>query len=217
MFESPAKLKKLLVSLLSFGLATSSSFAAAGIYDSYANVNGQYYDLGATTGNPDYQNAFLGTFDPTTGQIRLGGQQKSFQNNSSDVFGSFLQYRIYLTLAGPSGSFTTIGEPLQFNLTTIGDRQWGTDPLGQNTIDRTVTLSLAGFAPGVYTLELSSFIITNASNAARQINNDNGGSNYQATFAVVPEPSTLILVGAPVLFGAWLVTRRSAATSRRLR
>ena len=201
-------MKTLLAFALSLGLATSSGMAAAGIFDPYSIVNGQSYDLGANTANPDYQNAFLGTFDPATGQIRLGGQQNSFQNGSTDVFGSFLRYRIYLTVAGSSSSFTDVGEPLQFNLSTAGQRQWGTEPQGNNTTDRTVTISLAGFAPGTYTLELASFIITNASGADRQINNNNGGANFQATFIVVPEPSTLALVAGSSLLAVWLIALR---------
>lgn len=211
------KITKLVAPIVAFGLAISSAFAAAGISDAFSIVNGQFYDLGATTGNPDYQNAFLGAFDPATGQIRLGGQQKSFQNGSTDVFGSFLQYRIYLTLAGPGGSFSSIGEPLQFNLAIPGERQWGTEPQGSNTTDRAVTISLAGFAPGSYTLELSSFIITNGSGADRQINNDNGGSNFQASFVVVPEPSSLTLVAGPSLLGAWFLLGRRSGHKRGVR
>ena len=176
------------------------------ISDAFSIVNGQFYDLGANTPNPDYQGAFLGLFDAATGQIRLGGQQTTSESDGSSVLGSSLRYRIYLTSAGPGGSFATLGEPLQHSFPGAV-KQWGTSVAGSNTVDRTVTLSLAGLAPGTYTLEISSFAITNAIGAPRQVENDNGGSHYQASFIVVPEPSWFGLLAVPSLVAAALLVR----------
>jgi hypothetical protein len=85
-----------------------SGFAAAGLYDQFVIVNtgsNTYYDIGAATANTDFQGATLGTFNPGAGStMSLGGQGKSSKNNSSDVTGMQLYYRIWQ--GAESGAFT---------------------------------------------------------------------------------------------------------------
>jgi hypothetical protein len=40
--------------------------------------------------------------------------------------------------------------------------------------------------------------------------NNNGGANYTATFTVVPEPATVLLVGPALLGGLFFIRRRRA-------
>lgn len=101
-------------------LATSHSFGAAGIYDSFlfttttgsAPLN--FYDIGAVTVNPDFQNSNLGIFQ-LTDNLRLGGQEKSSKDNGTDVTSHSLFWRVWLTSAGASGSFASVNMPFQWN------------------------------------------------------------------------------------------------------
>jgi hypothetical protein len=210
-------MKKLLSAVAALVISGSAAFGGAGIYDSFVIVDGAFYDIGATTPNPDFQGAFLGTFDPTH-TFMFGGQQKSFKNDGTDVTGHQLQFRVYQTT--PSGTFNVINYSFQWNfgdpgapgnLGNPGDQQWGTDVQGANTGDDSVMFSLAGLAPGTYTLEVFSLITTNGVNAAPTIFNNQGGANYTATFTVIPEPSSLSLLAGPALLGAWFYVRRRRA------
>lgn len=211
-------IKKIALVVLSIAITGSMAFGAAGIYDPYAIVNGTFYDLGGASVNPDYQGANLGTFDPATDQLFLGGQQKSFKNNGTDVTAHILDWRIWQ--GSPSGSFSQINYSFQWNqgdsgapgnLNNPGDQQWGTDVQGANTTDDAVNI-LTGLANGVYTLELFSQINTNGVNADPTIYNNNGGSNFTATFTVVPEPSVVsLLAGSSVLGASFYLRRRRRA------
>lgn len=206
--------KKICLPVLLLACSAGASFGAAGIYDSFASVNGVFYDLGAVTANPDFQGAFLGTFNPATQMLLLGGQEKSFKNNGTDVTGHVLDYRIYL--GAPSGSFAPINYSFQWNqgdpgapsgLNNLGDQQWGTDLQGAHGSNSAVNV-ISGLTPGTYTLELFSLINTNGVDASSQIFNNNGGSNFLATFTIVPEPSTLSLMAGPALLGGFFFLRR---------
>ncbi len=199
--------------------SAAASYAGAGIYDSFAIVNGSFYDLGATTGLPDFQGANLGTFDiSTAAQLKLGGQEKSFKNNFTDVTGHMIEYRLYS--GSPTGAFTAISYGFQWNafdsgapgnLNNSGDQQWGTDAQGAHGSDSSVNI-LTGLANGTYTLEAYSQITTNGVNEAGSIANNNGGNNYKATFTVVPEPSSIsMLIGSSFLGCLYLVRRRRLA------
>ncbi len=205
--------------LLAAGLfiAAGNCFAASGIYDSFlfTTTNGgglTFYDIGAVTPNTDFDSANLGTFS-LTDTYQLGGQQKSFKNNFSDVLSHGVFWRVWLTSGGATGSFTGVNMPFQWNqtdgghpanLNSAGDQQWGGDVQGANS---SLTLSsniLSGLAPGNYTLEAYSQITTNSVDAAPVIGNVNGGLNYKATFTLVPEPSAAALG----LLGAAMLVRR---------
>ena len=211
-------IKKLTLLLAAISVAASSAFAGASIYDSFVIVNGTFYDIGSNTSNADYGTS-LGEFD-TTMSITLGGQQKSSKDNGTDVTGHQLLFRIFQGAPGPTQPFSTINYGFQWNqgdtgapgnLNNAGDQQWGTDVQGANTVSDAITLSLAGFDPGVYTLEVYSQITTDGTNAAATIFNNQGGSNYRAAFTVVPEPSSLSLLAGPAILGAWFFVRRRRA------
>ncbi len=206
--------KKLLLPLFAVVVTGSVAFGDAGIYDPFAIVNGTFYDLGAATVNPDYQGSFLGSFG-TASSLSLGGQQKSYKNTGTDVTGHQLDWRIWQ--GTPSGTFNVVNYSFQWNsgdagapgnLNSPGDQQWGTNVEGANASNGAINISLAGFTPGTYTLELFSLISTNGVNASPTIFNNNGGANYTATFTVVPEPSSLALLAGPGVLGAWFFIRR---------
>jgi len=175
--------------------STASSFGAAGIFDSFAIVRldaSTFYDIGATTGNPDFEGASFGTINSLTGNLQLGGQTKTFKNNSSDVLGAKIWYSLWS--GTPSGSFTGLNYAFQLNIGGGGDQQWGTDVAGSNGTAFYTGNLVTGLANGNWTLEVYTEISTNGVNAANPIAANNGGSNYKATFTVVPEPATWALL-----------------------
>lgn len=199
--------------IASFVLVPGISFGAAGIYDSFVftTTSGSapltFYDIGAVTANPDFDGANLGTFT-VSDVLQIGGQQKSYKNNGTDV----TSHSIFWRVTGVT-SFASVNMPFQWNngdsgapsgLNNPGDQQWGGDVQGSNG---TLVLSsnvLAGLAQGNYTLEVYSEITTNGVDAAGTIGNVNGGNNYQATFSVIPEPGSAALG----LLGSLFLLRR---------
>lgn len=212
-------MKRLAVFLSSLALALPSvSHGAAGFFDGftivYSTLNAgsgsstTYYDTGAVTGNPEFQSTILGTFNrDQSGNLQLGGQQKTFKNNGTDVTGEILSYRVWS--GSPGGSFSDLAYAFQIdNVGGVGgDQQWGTDVVGANgSLIQTGNL-LSGLANGNYTLEVFSRVTTNGVNEAGTVFNNVGGANYTATFTVVPEPSRALLLMAGVL-GCFLRRRR---------
>lgn len=167
-------------------------FAAAGIWESYIVLNGTFYDVNATTGNPNFPAQNLGTF--VAGSIPLtlsGGEVKTFKNNGTDIISARLMYRVYPT-GSPSGSFTAVNLPWVANLPNPGDQQWQTTSAGIDLLN--------GLSDGNYTLEIYYEASTNSVNAPATIYDSNGGANYSATFTVA---STVSLTDARAL---WLET-----------
>ena len=152
----------------------SYSAQATGIFESYAvlKINGggnTYYDLQATTGNPDFNGLDLGTF--TNGQtlVFVGGENKTWKNSGGDVTGGRIHYRVYMET--PSGSFSNVSFNWIQNLGN-GNQKWGATTGTTNV--------LSGLPNGEYTLEVYTEADTNL--GARYSNN--GGANYKATFTV---------------------------------
>lgn len=200
-------------------ISAGNSWGAAGFWDSFVfttttgNAPLAFYDIGAATANPDFQGSNLGNF--TVGDtLYLGGQQKSWKDNFTDVTGHSISWRVYS--GSPSGTFTTVNLPFQWNkgdpgapgfLANDGDQQWGGDSQGANVDPVDVSGNvLSGLTPGTYTLEVYSQVNTNNVNEAAIVYNGNGGNNYKASFNVlaIPEPASALL-GA---LGALTLLRR---------
>lgn len=189
------KISNLLLALAA--LLPSVSHGAAGMFDQYVftSTNGgslAFYDTAATTGNPDFQGSVLGTFNRFTDTLQVGGQQKSYKNNGTDVTSHSTLWRI--TEVG--GSFTSVAMPFQFNIGGGGDQQWGGDTQGANANPIEISSNVfSGLLNGTYTLEVYSQITTNGVNEAATLFTNNGGANYKATFTLTPEPSRMMLLG----------------------
>jgi len=204
---------KKFVSILTLSAASSSLFAAAGIFDSFAIVEGTYYDLGADTANADFIGSNFGSFDPSD-SLQLGGQLKSFKNNGTDVQSASLFYVIYEEGNRPgSPTFSEITYSFQIDNVggTPGDQQWGTDVAGSNATDDSVTISLGSLSANTtYALEVFSRITTNGTDADTEIFSNNSGNNFVGSFTVVPEPGTYALLSGLMALSFIMVRRRKA-------
>ena len=201
-----------MIKKLALSLALTAAFAAAasadvGIFAGYAvlDINGnndQFYKLQNPndTTNPTFQGADLGTFDPNVNSLFFsGGELQTFENGGSDVTGASIHYRVYVT-GSPTGSYTSFNLPYAGAWgSTAGDDRWQSLAPSDNL--------LSNLAPGSYTLE--TFISASSTDGSLFLSN--GGSNYQATFTVVPEPSTVSLLAGPAILGAWFFVRRRRA------
>jgi PEP-CTERM motif len=219
-------IKKLALAAV-LSLSASSIFAASGIFGSGVELNANgtatlyALDNGGTTrltpvgstatldqtswanGSEAAPVLNLGTFDPGLGQTLTltGGSLLTFKSTPSDVTAAWIDYRVFTPVGTPSGAFTEVGLPFnEDNVNgTTGDQRWATEALSVNL--------LSGLTPGTY--ELGVFL--------REDSTDGGafstqnGANYGATFTVVPEPATILLVG-PALLGGWFFARRRRAS-----
>lgn len=173
-----------------------SGYGSAGMFDQFVIVNTgstTYFDIGAVTGNPDFQGTNLGDFT-SGGSLLLGGQGKSFKNGGSDVTAMALYYRVWQ--GSPGGAFTAFNYAFQIDNHggTSGNQQWGSDVAGANGSAFFTSNLLNGLSAGDYSLEVYSQISTNGlGGATNPTVNNNGGNNFIASFSVVPEPSRALL------------------------
>ncbi|MGB0774254.1 MAG: PEP-CTERM sorting domain-containing protein [Akkermansiaceae bacterium] len=187
----------------------ASGYGASGMFGSFINVttNGtaQWYNVEGTGGaaGGDFGGTDLGTFDVGNGDTMTisGGEALTFKNGLSDVFNAKLNYSIQAVGGGTffteldlsftaNSSFTSAANGS--NYTNGGDQQWS----DSFSID-----ALSGLANGDYEI----VIFTKASSSDGDHFHNNGGTNYNATFTVVPEPSSSALMG---LGGLALILRR---------
>jgi hypothetical protein len=193
-------------------VSVGSSSGASGIFGSYINVTSSnfgntaiWYDAQAPGGgrasNPTDFNGFaFGSYDPGAGgNLNLsGGEVLTYKNGGSDVTSTNLFYRIY-TAGSPSGSFNplatgftadaTFADAAGTSYTGAGDQKWS------NSSSWNPVNLLTGLSSGNYELE----IYMNATSTDGEHFSNNGGSNYKATFTVVPEPSAALLGGLGLL------------------
>ncbi|MBM3451599.1 MAG: InlB B-repeat-containing protein, partial [Bacteroidetes bacterium] len=158
---------------------------SAGFNSTYAilSINGganAYYDLQATTSNPDFNGSNLGLFYTGTNTLTLkGAEHNVYKCGSSDLTSTRLMYRIYPT-SGTGGSFTSINVNWAsgFNNGCGGqDQQWS---LTNNNLD-----VLAGLSAGSYFLEVySEATVTNCCGGT--VYAGNNGANYKASFTIAP-------------------------------
>ncbi|MBD3584015.1 hypothetical protein HC229_16010, partial [Flavobacterium sp. D33] len=166
--------------LTGFGAVAQS----AGINTSFIvlGINGgsnAYYDLQATTSNPDFNGANLGTFcQGSANGLRLrGAEHNVYKCNGCDLTSTRIYYRIYLTASGPSGAFSNQAIPFAAggnNGCGGQDQQWATTALNINLLN--------GLAAGNYTLEVYSDASVTCSGGT--VYAGNGGANYKASFSI---------------------------------
>ncbi len=137
-----------------------------------------FYDLNASTANTDFNGANLGSFaSGTSNLVFKGAEHNVYKCGGADLTSTRVYYRIYLTSAGASGSFTSnnITYTSGFNNGCSGqDQKW-------DKVDYSSNL-LSGLAPGNYSIQVySEATITCCGGFAYATNS---GANYTATFTV---------------------------------
>lgn len=157
----------------------------------------QGYDLASDGTNPQFLS--FGTLNSSSNLTIKGFQYQTWNDNGSDVTFANLYYRIYTT-GSPSGSFTNIQTNTPLSISG-NNKVW--------EVTSGITNLLSGLANGNYTMEIYTESYTNAINTAGNIFGFQAGTNPTATFTVVPEPSTLALIGLGALaFGIRARSRR---------
>ena len=235
------KLMKCILIGLVFVGSNQWSQAGVNIVDDFVILNAlgtgatfsgeKYYDVKRNTTllNPDFIGANLGTFNILSTAVTIGGNtysaggllQLKGAELKTDVTGSNgngpSDYQNSNNFARMAYSITPVGtSPSSFTLLNLGFN--GENPSYPNykwsTTGQTTNL-LDGLAVGSY--QLAVYFETNGSywTGSQQfysINPDNnGGANYVASFNVVPEPSTGVLMGLGI--AGLLVLRRMRKTA----
>ncbi|HRK83171.1 MAG TPA: MopE-related protein, partial [Saprospiraceae bacterium] len=183
--------------LFMLGFIAFTAQAQSGIFESYiildAGSGNTYYDLQATTGNPDFTGS-LGSFVQCAGTLTLNGaQNKTFKCPGDDITNGAIWYRVYPT-GSPSGAFVSVNLPFAANLGSGcngNDQQWETSAANVNL--------LSNRTPGNYTLEVyttSDFTYTGGGGGSGTHFSNNGGANYSATFTVTGGATCPVFVTA---------------------
>ena len=93
LFRMKNNLRALVALVVMFGMNQVVTAQTSGIFESYAilSINGgtnTFYDMQATTANPDFQGANLGSFSNLNSLVIKGGQTKTFKNGSCNINGA---------------------------------------------------------------------------------------------------------------------------------
>ena len=158
--------------LFNFNIWSQNSFTGSIIYlDINNSGSNSSYDL-SSSGGTDFHNADLGTFEIGTSDLKLTGVQHNVRKcGGSNINGTELWYRIYST--DESGdSFTNF-------LTSWTSEYWdGCTNQTWQTTSQDIDL-LNGLSNGTYYLE-----VYGKGWGTEDFYDNNGGSNYRATFRV---------------------------------
>lgn len=176
-YVSIGKLVFLFLFIFNFGKIYSQS---AGFNNTFIilQLNGgsvNYYDLNATSANPDFQSSSLGNFGPNNSLLLKGAEHNVWKCNGCDLTSTRLNYRIYLT-ASPNGSYSNINIPYSSganNGCSGQDQIWKSD---SNSINLLSGLTIEGN----YTIEVFSNASISCSGGTAYASNN--GNNYKATF-----------------------------------
>ena len=123
-----------------------SAYVVLNLNDSGSNT---WYDLGANTGNTDFNGADLGIFDLGSDDLKLIGTQHNMSKcDGCNITGSILYYRIY-TYGSPSGGYTSVNSNWAENGNDgCPTQRWQNLSLTTNLLN--------GLSTGRYTIEIYS-------------------------------------------------------------
>lgn len=185
-------MKNYLYSLI-IAFAIASSLGAQSIFNGYAYVSGTgagnsptWYNLSGNAQSSSFQGSDLGDF--TTG-LWLGGQTGFWANGSGTQFVT-LNYSI----TGAATANGSVSYSFQYFEGPAGSNndQWGTDISGSNTTEGSVDI-IAANSLGAGDYNIAVWVEGKANNGTSAFDS-NSSNNYNATFTVIPESSTLALV-----------------------
>jgi hypothetical protein len=199
---------KLLAAMAALGLTIGGAHAASGIFGTYVQVDGTWYgaDEVAPVTLPTFQGADLGIFNIGDSLILDDAAVLTFKNGLSDVTGAEINWRVWSGVEGGAFNAVNVGfsndatfsAPDGQSFSSGGDQQWSAPASTPDVLAGIVT-------PGTYTLE----VYFRASSSDGDHFSSNGGNNFEATFTVVPEPSTMVLASLG-LIGLVAARRRMA-------
>ena len=169
-----------LIPMLLLGLLLNAQSAGFNNTFLILSLNGggnTYYDLNAATGNLDFQNTNLGTFDVSSNTLVLkGAEHNVWKCGGCDLTSTTIHYRVYPTNGSP-GNFSALSLPWTsgFNNGCGGqDQMWSAWGNNINLV--------SGLNSGSYYLEVYSS--SSVTCAGGTVYASNGGANYKATFSV---------------------------------
>ena len=177
----------------------SESMAAWGLFNADRSYIGIKVDT--TTNNYTVWNAGTGNFN---GSVLSGtpftsvGQTlqinyydvKTFKNGGDDVTGGTFFWTVYETGNRGTPSFSSINLAFIENIGVNGDQKWG---FAGNTTSILSSPNVS-FTSGSKNYTFEFYTQVNGTGGSVFDNNNNNASNYTATFATVPEPSTYALL-----------------------
>lgn len=185
--------------MLVAGLLTLSAQADVGIFGSFIQVNGTWYQT--SNPGPTQTTAFNGyDFGVVNSLVLSGASVLTYKNTGGDVTGAQVWWFVDGGFGGSGIEGISFGneipatDPLGNTYNTTGDQNW------QGSLNTDVA---DGLAPGNHTLSLFYRMTSNEG----EYFDPNGGPNYTASFTIVPEPSSLLL-GLAGLIGLAVVRRR---------
>ncbi|RSK40435.1 LamG-like jellyroll fold domain-containing protein [Mangrovimonas spongiae] len=177
-------MKKFYLYLIVLFFVSFNFYGQSGIFESYIVLNSgtgnTYYDLQATTGNPDFNSNNLGTL--TQGQQLLlnGGENKTYKCGTDNILNGWLNYRVYpIASVPPAFSSTEI-----FYNSDIS----GAGPGCQNQLWQSTAANIDlrnGLPSGYYYIEVYTHADIDSNNdniTDSTLYSNNGGGNYTATF-----------------------------------
>jgi hypothetical protein len=177
--------------LLAISASASTIFNGyAYVSDTSAGVGSTWYDLNGTAQPQDLDGSDLGDFESN---LWLGGQTGFWsEGNGVDYITMFYSITGDDTASGSiSYAFQSYSDP---------NDQWGTDVNGANGSDLSVDLiSAHSLGNGDYNLAVW---VEGKANNQGSIWDNNGGSNHNSTFTVIPEPAVMgfmLFAGASTL------------------
>ena len=197
-------MKKILLVAIALVAFTGLAAKAQTIFNDYAylssgatpGVSTTWYNLNGSAQSHAFQGANLGSFNTN---FWLGGQS-GFWSNGSGVNFITLHYSITGTKSA-SGSVS-----YSFQNYSAPNDQWGTDVNGSHLTDSSINLiSTNSLTNGSYSIALW---VEGKANNGVTVWDSNGGSNYNASFSVVPEPSTFALISLSAMGAGVLLRRR---------
>jgi hypothetical protein len=179
-------MKKIIIGLLAALTAISSIHAATGFFGNTFVIgnSGTFYEITNNTANPQLSAGFGNLNEGGTFNIE-GFELNTFEDNGSEI----THMNLFWTVDG----FTNTHQIQIFPAPAKSgnNRFWQITSGTQNMLNNN---GIGDLAQGSYTFSAYFEGYTNGTNTAGNIFLNNGGSNYTASFTVVPEPGTYALI-----------------------